>query len=136
MTRARPYTAKYFTLSYYNPQTGEYALGWDDGYLILFCVLLFTGLRAASMEYVLAPFAKAHGIKKRKDITRFSEQAWLLMYYMVFWTLGAVSGAMRLKSPSQVWLTRHRSTSMSHRPTTSTSSSSGHNGPIARLLPS
>lgn len=102
MTRARPYTGKYFTLSYFNPQTGEYALGRDDGYLILFCVLLFTGLRAASMEYLLAPFAKARGIEKRKDITRFSEQAWLLMYYSVFWTLGAVSGARPLGALSQI----------------------------------
>ena len=92
MPRARAHTSKYFTLSYYDAQSGQYGLGWDDGYLILFCVLLFTGLRAASMEYLLAPFAKARGIEKRKEITRFSEQAWLLMYYSVFWTLGAVSG--------------------------------------------
>lgn len=43
------------------------------------------------MEYVLAPIGKAKGITKRKDLTRFSEQAWLLVYYCVFWTLGAVS---------------------------------------------
>jgi len=65
-------------------------VGWDDGYLILFCVVLFTGMRAAIMEYVLAPFAKAYGISKRKDVTRFSEQAWLLVYYSVFWPLGLV----------------------------------------------
>ncbi|KAL2262286.1 hypothetical protein VTK26DRAFT_1838 [Humicola hyalothermophila] len=88
LPRARDYTAKYFTLSYYNPNTGNYGLGWNDGHLILFCIVLFTGLRAATMEYVLAPFAKAQGISKRKDITRFSEQAWLLIYYSFFWPLG------------------------------------------------
>lgn len=91
MSRAREHTSKYFTLSYYNPTSGQYSMGWDDGYLILFCIVLFTGLRAATMEYLLAPFAKANGIEKRKDITRFSEQAWLLVYYSVFWTLGVVS---------------------------------------------
>lgn len=94
MPRARDHTSKYFNLSYYNPATGNYGLGRSDGYLILFCIVLFTGLRAAAMEYVLAPFAKAQGIAKRKDITRFSEQAWLLVYYSFFWPLGVVCCAL------------------------------------------
>lgn len=89
--RARDHTIKYFTLSYYNPQSGLYGIGWYDTYFTAFCVILFTLLRAAVMEYVLAPFAKSQGVSKRKDITRFSEQAWLLMYYSVFWSLGVVS---------------------------------------------
>ncbi|KAK4157370.1 TLC domain-containing protein [Chaetomidium leptoderma] len=88
MPRARDYTAKYFNLSYYNPTTGNYGLGWADGHLILFCIVLLTGLRAATMEYILAPFAKSQGISKRKDITRFSEQAWMSVYYSFFWPLG------------------------------------------------
>ncbi|KAK4244211.1 TLC domain-containing protein [Corynascus novoguineensis] len=88
MPRARDYTAKYFNLSYYNPSTGNYGLGWADGHVVLFCIVLLTGLRAATMEYILAPFAKAQGISKRKDITRFSEQAWMSIYYAVFWPLG------------------------------------------------
>lgn len=87
---ARTYTTKFYTLSYRNPKTGNYGLGGDDAYLVLFCIVLFTGLRAAAIEYMLAPFAKSQGISKRKDITRFSEQAWLLIYYSFFWTLGAV----------------------------------------------
>ncbi|KXX82367.1 Sphingosine N-acyltransferase lag1 [Madurella mycetomatis] len=88
MPRARDYTAKYFTLSYYNPESGKYGLGLADGYLVMFCIVLLLGLRAAIMEYVLAPFAKAQGISKRKDITRFSEQAWAIVYYTFFWPLG------------------------------------------------
>jgi len=90
MPRAREHTTKYFTLSYHNPESGEYGLGGKDGYLILFFIVLFTGLRAAAMEYILAPFARSWGISKRKDVTRFSEQAWLLVYYTVFWPLGMV----------------------------------------------
>jgi acyl-CoA-dependent ceramide synthase len=90
MPRARDYTSKYFTLSYYNPQSGKYGLGSADGYLILFYIVLFTGLRAAAMEYLLAPLAKSQGIAKRKDITRFSEQAWMAIYYTIFWPLGLV----------------------------------------------
>lgn len=48
-------------------------------------------MRAAFMEHLLAPLAKANGITKRKDLTRFSEQAWMFLYYLVFWTLGVVS---------------------------------------------
>jgi acyl-CoA-dependent ceramide synthase len=51
---------------------------------------VFTGLRAAVMDYALTPFAKMRGIKTQKDTTRFAEQAWLLVYYSVFWTLGMV----------------------------------------------
>jgi acyl-CoA-dependent ceramide synthase len=90
MPRARDYTAKYFHLSYYNRHTGNYGLGWADGHFVLFCVVLLTGLRAATMEYILAPFAKSQGISKRKDITRFSEQAWMSIYYAVYWPLGLV----------------------------------------------
>lgn len=86
--KARPHTSKFFTLSYYDPATEKYAIGPNDYYFISFCVILFTGLRAGTMEHVLAPLARQWGISKRKEITRFSEQAWMLIYYCVFWTLG------------------------------------------------
>lgn len=89
--KARPYTSKFFNLSYYNPATGMYGLGFDDFYFITFCIVLLTGLRAGTMEYVLAPLAKASGAgDKRKDLTRFSEQAWLIVFYTIFWPLGMV----------------------------------------------
>lgn len=90
MPKARVHTSKFYTLSYYNPKSGNYAAGWDDAYLIFFCVVLCTGLRASAMEYILAPIAKWQGISKRRVVTRFSEQAWMLVYYIVFWTLGMV----------------------------------------------
>lgn len=51
---------------------------------------MLTGLRAATMEYVLAPFAKYMGLPKKKEVTRFSEQAWLVVYCVVFWSMGFV----------------------------------------------
>ncbi|KAL6866781.1 longevity assurance proteins LAG1/LAC1 [Trichoderma novae-zelandiae] len=86
--KARKHTTKFFHLSYYNDTTGKYATGFDDGYLIAFFIVLFTGLRAGTMEYILAPLGRLNGISKRKDVTRFSEQAWLLVYYAVFWPTG------------------------------------------------
>ncbi|ODA75819.1 hypothetical protein RJ55_08641 [Drechmeria coniospora] len=86
--KARPHTYKFFHLAYRNDETGRYAIGFDDTYLVAFCIVLFTGLRAGTMEYVLAPFARLQGVTKRKTLTRFSEQAWLFVYYSVFWTLG------------------------------------------------
>ncbi|KAM0252325.1 hypothetical protein ACHAQJ_007763 [Trichoderma viride] len=86
--RARIHTTKFFHLSYFNEHTGKYATGKDDICLIAFFIVLFTGLRAGTMEYILAPFARLNGISKRKDMTRFSEQAWLLIYYAVFWPTG------------------------------------------------
>lgn len=88
--KARPHTLKFFTLSYNNPESGDYAVGGDDYYFISFCILFFTGLRAGLMEHVFAPLAKHWGLNKRKDVTRFSEQAWLLVYYSFFWPFGVV----------------------------------------------
>ncbi|KAI2464997.1 longevity assurance proteins LAG1/LAC1 [Annulohypoxylon bovei var. microspora] len=86
--RVRPFTSQFFTLSHYNPATGKYAAGHGDIYFVTFCVLLFTGIRAALMQHVLAPLATYWGITKKKDVTRFAEQGWMLMYNSVFWTLG------------------------------------------------
>ncbi|KAK3374841.1 TLC domain-containing protein [Podospora didyma] len=87
-SKARPVTSKFFTLSHYNAETGKYAAGFDDLYFMTFCIVLFTGLRAGVMEYILAPLAKHWGLTKRKEVTRFSEQAWLFTYCSVFWPLG------------------------------------------------
>ena len=43
------------------------------------------------MDYVLRPLARKGGVKNARDETRFAEQAWLMIYYSVFWTLGMVS---------------------------------------------
>lgn len=91
LPKARAVTHKFFHLCYYNSDSDQYGVGFDDVYVIAFFIVLFTGLRAWTMEYLLAPLAKSQGISKRKDLTRFSEQAWLLVYYCFFWPLGVVS---------------------------------------------
>ncbi|KAI2615002.1 longevity assurance proteins LAG1/LAC1 [Hypoxylon sp. NC1633] len=88
LPKARSHTSKFFTLSHYNPVSGKYTIGPNDYHFISFCIILFTGLRAGLMEHVLAPLGRQWGISKRKEITRFSEQAWMLIYYSVFWTFG------------------------------------------------
>jgi acyl-CoA-dependent ceramide synthase len=90
LPKARPQTRKFLELSYQNPSSAEYALGWNDSYMVLYWIVLFTGLRASAMEYVLIPFAQWANIEKKKDLTRFAEQAWLLIYYSVFWSIGMV----------------------------------------------
>jgi acyl-CoA-dependent ceramide synthase len=87
---ARTQTSKFFKLSYYNPDTGNYGLGPNDAWMVVFWVVVFTGLRAVVMDYALLPFSKMAGVKKERDQARFCEQAWLLVYYSVFWTLGMV----------------------------------------------
>lgn len=42
------------------------------------------------MEYALAPFGKYMGLRLKKEVTRFSEQAWLVLYCCAFWSLGFV----------------------------------------------
>jgi very-long-chain ceramide synthase len=89
--RARPFTSKFFHMSYPLPEANAYTRGTDDAYLVLFWIVLFTGLRAAVMDYVLKPFARWGGIHSTKGLIRFAEQGWLVVYDSAFWSLGMVS---------------------------------------------
>jgi acyl-CoA-dependent ceramide synthase len=66
--------------------------------MVLYWVVIFTGLRAAVMEYILMPLAKKAKVVTKRDQTRFSEQAWLLVYYSIFWTLGMVMRSVTLQN--------------------------------------
>lgn len=59
--------------------------------MVAYWIVLFTALRASVMDYILTPFAAWGGVQKKKDLVRFAEQAWLLVYYFFFFPLGMVS---------------------------------------------
>jgi acyl-CoA-dependent ceramide synthase len=88
--KARQQTRRFFETSYYNSESGRYASGWDDAYLVAFWIVLFTAIRASVIDFVLIPFGRRAGIEKQKDLTRFAEQGWLLVYYILFVPLGMV----------------------------------------------
>ncbi|CUS07378.1 unnamed protein product [Tuber aestivum] len=95
----RPTTRKLLEVCYYNPATGNYGKGPDDVYLVFYWIVMFTFLRATAVDYIFMPFARCGGISAKKDLVRFAEQAWLLVYYSVFWTLG-----MYLMYNSPYWM--------------------------------
>ena len=66
---------------------------------------MFTGMRAAVMSYILLPLAGALEIRKTKKKVRFAEQAWLFLYYLVFWSIGMVRPLDYLLSHKQGKLT-------------------------------
>lgn len=88
--RARDRTTKFFTMSYYNPETNMYGCGTDDLPYVVFWTVAFTGLRVAVMDYMLDPLARLGGIRTKKGLDRFKEQAWLIVYYIISWSLGMV----------------------------------------------
>ena len=88
--RARRHTRKFFDLSYYDPTSGRYTLGWDDIFMVFYWVVVFTGLRVAVMDYILMPLAETANITKKKERIRFAEQAWISIYDGAFWSLGMV----------------------------------------------
>ncbi|KAH0562786.1 hypothetical protein GP486_002580 [Trichoglossum hirsutum] len=96
---ARRHTRKFFELSYYDHETGKYGKGWNDMFMIVYWVIIFTGLRAAVMDWFLIPFARWGGVARMKGRLRFAEQAWLFLYYTAFWTLG-----MYIMYRSKYWL--------------------------------
>lgn len=88
--RARSRTSKFFHMSYYNPDTDMYGCGTDDLPFVLLWTVIFTGVRVAVMEYMLDPLARLGGIRTKKGLDRFKEQAWLIVYYTASWSLGMV----------------------------------------------
>ncbi len=85
---ARHHTQKFFRISYYNPATGNFALGWDDIFFVFYWIIVFFGLRCVTMDYVLFPLASTLGLKKKKPKVRFAEQCWIICYYTVSWCTG------------------------------------------------
>lgn len=96
---ARHHTHKFFRISYYNPSTDRFALGWDDIWFVFYWIIVFTGARCFTMDYILSPIAHRAGIHKKKAKVRFAEQAWILLYYGLFWCIG-----MNLLIKSPYWL--------------------------------
>jgi acyl-CoA-dependent ceramide synthase len=77
----------------YNPTENSYIQTWDDGYYLLFWIVVFTGARVAVMDFLLWPLAKWGGIRTAKGRTRFAEQGWLFLYYSASWSTGMVSSS-------------------------------------------
>lgn len=67
-----------------------YQQGPKDFAFVLYWIIVFTGLRATTLVYLLVPFARLCGLRKPKLQIRFAEQAWLFLYYAAFWTVGMV----------------------------------------------
>jgi very-long-chain ceramide synthase len=88
---SRHYTQALTQLSYYNENTGRYALGPDDTLFLCFWIVLLTGLRAGVIDYALIPLAAWAGIERKKLKVRFAEQAWLVCHHGTFWLYGMVS---------------------------------------------
>lgn len=96
---SRHHTRKFFRISYYNASTGTFALGWDDIWFVFYWIIVFTGARCFTMDYILAPIAQWAGIRSKKAKVRFAEQAWILLYAGLFWCIG-----MNLLVNSPYWL--------------------------------
>ncbi|POS83015.1 hypothetical protein EPUL_005895 [Erysiphe pulchra] len=93
--RARRHSRKFFQLSYYNSDSGQYGAGFNDAWMVFYWIVVFTGLRAAVINYGMMELAKKGGIKVKRDQIRFAEQAWLLVYYLVFWSLGMIAKCLK-----------------------------------------
>lgn len=100
--RARSRTTKFFHMSYYNADSNMYGCGTDDLPFVIFWTVVFTGLRVAVMDYLLDPLARLGGIRTKKGLDRFKEQAWLIVYYTGSWSLG-----MYIMYHSDFWLNLH-----------------------------
>lgn len=85
----RTLTAKLTSLSYRDEFTGEYNVGFDDNYFVVVLIAVLTGLRDATMRFVLDPLAAAWGLGRARSM-RFKEQAWMVVYYATSWSVGTV----------------------------------------------
>ncbi|KAF4959447.1 hypothetical protein FGADI_1668 [Fusarium gaditjirri] len=94
----RPLTAKLTSLSYRDEFTGEYGVGFDDNYLVAVLIVVLTGMRDATMRFVLGPLAAAWGLGRARSM-RFKEQAWMVVYYATSWSVGTY-----IYASSSYWL--------------------------------
>jgi acyl-CoA-dependent ceramide synthase len=76
----------FFILSY--PLDHFYGIGPQDIKMVVGLVILFTALRAASLDYLLKPLARKLGIKRTRTQTRFAEQFYMMTYYAIYWCWG------------------------------------------------
>ncbi|KAK4624633.1 Sphingosine N-acyltransferase-like protein ALT7 [Fulvia fulva] len=84
----RDITKACFQLSYPAQVEGQYSQGSRDMYFVASFVVFFTGIRAFMLDYVLIPLATKCGIGRRKGKVRFAEQAYMLIYYAIYWSWG------------------------------------------------
>ncbi|BGP13686.1 hypothetical protein JCM10213_002254 [Rhodosporidiobolus nylandii] len=80
--------SRFLFLSFRKPGTDLYFKGRDDAFFITWWVGAFWFLREAFMRGVFGPFARWTGIKQRRAIVRFEEQAWACLYATVSFGIG------------------------------------------------
>ncbi|KAJ2464258.1 Sphingosine N-acyltransferase lag1, partial [Coemansia sp. RSA 2322] len=71
-----------------NDSQGRYLRGERDAYFILHWAIVFTFIRATVMYKMLEPFAKWYGVRSLRKLTRFGEQGWLTIYYIISNSVG------------------------------------------------
>ncbi|EEB07011.1 sphingosine N-acyltransferase Lag1 [Schizosaccharomyces japonicus yFS275] len=82
----RDFARPFLFLSYERPD-GLYGKGIKDVAFTTYWIILFTYARAAFMDYICRPFIVWYGVRRRKTVVRFCEQAWCFVYYFTSWLL-------------------------------------------------
>lgn len=85
----RDQMSAFFGLSY-SVGDGLYSQGPRDLLLMLSFIVMFTAVRAVSLDYLLMPLAGACGIAKQKGRVRFAEQSYMMVYYALYWSWGVL----------------------------------------------
>ncbi|KAJ2170921.1 Sphingosine N-acyltransferase lag1, partial [Coemansia sp. RSA 560] len=67
---------------------GRFERGCRDVYYVLYWVVAFTLIRITVMNKVLEPLARWGGVSSSRKVTRFGEQGWLVVYYIISNTVG------------------------------------------------
>ncbi|GAA5932820.1 uncharacterized protein JCM15063_002214 [Sporobolomyces koalae] len=80
--------SRFLFLSFRIHGTNTYYKGRDDAFIIAWWVIAFWFLREALMKWAFIPLARRCGIKQRRSVVRFAEQSWMLLYPVIFWSLG------------------------------------------------
>jgi acyl-CoA-dependent ceramide synthase len=71
-------------------QAQYYAYGWRDLAFLGFYVVVFSFVRQASTEYLLAPLARLGGLRHEAKVMRFVEQGYAVLYFSCFGAFGIV----------------------------------------------
>ncbi|KAL1920154.1 uncharacterized protein VTP21DRAFT_1300 [Calcarisporiella thermophila] len=80
--------SQFFYLSYYDASTNLYTKGIYDISFVFSWVVGYTFLRAILIRFVLQSLGSRCGIKKARALVRFTEQAYLFLYYILVIPVG------------------------------------------------
>lgn len=96
---AKPYTGNFLFIQNVDATTGLAGIGLNDTFIVVYWIVVLTFIRSVFASYILRALAIQCGLTTAKNINRFVEQGWSIVYYSASFIIG-----MLLFRESDYWM--------------------------------